>query len=774
MYSISTRDPMFDSGFAVVDSEVGNGPRVFDPSIRLEKNRGGSFEFSVFDDHADLYKNLKLINDRILVTNNGERIFCGRPIQESYDWYNRRHVVCEGALAFLSDVVIPYVSSFENALEYLNYLIEFYNNSKNKDPRYYDSTVFMIVSVPEEETVKSVADLTSNGDRYKTVFELLTELLDFLEWDVQVLYDQADSDIFGLAFQNEPSYTHPIPVKFADNLLDITKENDMADFATVFYPLGRPKNENASVLTIDDHRGPELTSECTFDKYTVIKSDGSVVTSHYLREDNAVVCYTGAFEYLSTGRTLFIIATTIPGHGFYTLVDRSGNPLAYEACPVSVPDTPIQRNFTVNIPNGAYALYVSKVPRLISEGDAYTADGAWVYDSEYSSTNLRNLLSYEQDLVMPQTFTYIDSNGVVIKDIDDEKYKVVEIPFEDIIEGEKVIITTKCREGYGMYAFKDDFNHTLAIKMSDNTPVLTYMKDEVIDIPEGATHLYIGYYGLEDEARVYAYMEISDGDELTHLGEDLLVKQVSGVRTIFGHIDGTDGHIVDYSSESVVGAKSDSVVYMGISVEAGHKYIYSGMNRLGHGMIRVRGESERVAAYLKTADSSENLTNLQMFEFEVPEDSESFSSMICDLGGIIGNARTHLWEYVDNNDDKKSNYITIESENSGYPYLVDNDLINQYGWIEKVHTFEDIESPKVLLEKALKYFSDIKKKVDYTYTAKTLDPSIISDYPTYLPGDLVLVESTPHKVNVTMEVKSSELHLDAPQNNVYELVYERK
>ena len=758
MYSVTITSDRF-SGSRTVDGDVGTSARMLDPRISLEVNRGGSFTFSVYDDHP-LYSDFYLFKDRIHVFNNGVRIFSGRGIQETYDFYNKRTILCEGALAFLSDVIVPYSTAYESVEEYLKYLIDYYNTSKNR-PEELIINRFSIESMPSVWNRKDVKELTSDGDKYKTVFDLIQEVLEYEEWNVEVDLSEADSDTYGLIFRQKSAKkaTHPVTVKFAENLIDLTRDNDMADFATVFYPLGRPKN--TSNEEENDHKGVDYIAGKTFVERQYINSNGSITTEQADGNLCNVVYSTESLPQ-SSGSTIervMITARQRSGRGLYSFLDSSGNPLTFRCADTGPWDTDFV-NQVVEVPEGAATLFVAFYGQSASSSLDW---GAWRYSDGLVGPSI-----IDSELI--DNYIYIDSYGRVIQEEGTTNNKVVttraSVTPAMFEAGKKLIISTKQRNGHGLYMFKDNFDHVLDIRTADNSPVITLLQDEVVTIPEGAKSFTLGFYGAEIDAHVYAYKDDGTSETQSHLGDDLMITQAATIRTVFGHIDETDGHIVNYETTPVVGAKADSVVYTGLKVTAGKKYIYSGMNRDSHGMIRVRGEGGQGSYYLKTASSGSVPTNLQLFEFEVP------AGDTIDLGGLIGDAKTHLWEYVEDKENK-DNYITIESENLGVPYLIDEELVAEYGWIEKVQTFDDIDSPKMLVEEAKKFFKKIKMRVDFTYTVKTIDPSIISDSCSYLPLDSVTVVSSPHGVNVKMDVKRAEIHLDAPQNNTYEFVYEK-
>lgn len=72
-----------------------------------------------------------------------------------------------------------------------------------------------------------------------------------------------------------------------------------------------------------------------------------------------------------------------------------------------------------------------------------------------------------------------------------------------------------------------------------------------------------------------------------------------------------------------------------------------------------------------------------------------------------------------------SDGLSIKEINNGLDYVEDNELVAQYGVINKVITFEDVTLPENLLKKAKEKFEDVKK-IDNNLDVKVLDISYIS------------------------------------------------
>lgn len=97
------------------------------PKVSLKDNNAGSFEFTILPTHP-YYDNIQKMKSVIQVMDDENEIFCGRVIEESVDFYNRKKVICEGELAFFNDSIQrPAVYHNMTVRGYLQTLINIHN-----------------------------------------------------------------------------------------------------------------------------------------------------------------------------------------------------------------------------------------------------------------------------------------------------------------------------------------------------------------------------------------------------------------------------------------------------------------------------------------------------------------------------------------------------------------------------------------------------------------------------------------------------------------------
>ena len=112
-------------------------------------------------------------------------------------------------------------------------------------------------------------------------------------------------------------------------------------------------------------------------------------------------------------------------------------------------------------------------------------------------------------------------------------------------------------------------------------------------------------------------------------------------------------------------------------------------------------------------------------------------------------------------------YVTIEEINDGVPYIVNEALAAEYGFIEAVKDFPDLVRPESLLAAGTEYLNSTQFEA-MTYEVSAFDLSYID--PTAAPldlYDLVHCVSPPHGIDVWLPITKLTIPLDAPQNTTY-------
>ena len=88
---------VYCDGFLIYHSKL-ESLQIFNPSIELELNKTGSFDFTIYSDHP-YYNLVQKLKSTVTVYQDDYPIFSGRVLDDEVGWHNEKHVVCEGDFA---------------------------------------------------------------------------------------------------------------------------------------------------------------------------------------------------------------------------------------------------------------------------------------------------------------------------------------------------------------------------------------------------------------------------------------------------------------------------------------------------------------------------------------------------------------------------------------------------------------------------------------------------------------------------------------------------
>ena len=136
-------------------------------------------------------------------------------------------------------------------------------------------------------------------------------------------------------------------------------------------------------------------------------------------------------------------------------------------------------------------------------------------------------------------------------------------------------------------------------------------------------------------------------------------------------------------------------------------------------------------------------------------------------------------QLVDGPYDALTAYFTVESVNGGsiYVTLTNDDFetppdvlpVDEFGWIESVHDWDDVSDPSNLLRKAKTYLKDLQfDNMELTVNAFDLNYAG-GEYEDIYLNDSVRVISSPHGLDKLFPVTKMEIPLDEPTDTVFTL-----
>ena len=200
--------------------------KIFNPSLELEVNKTGSFQFTLPADNSR-YNLIRKLKSIITVYQDDYLLFRGRVLDDEIGWHNEKAVSCEGELAFLIDSQQrPYEYSGSVA-GFLNLLIERHNEQVEESKRFEVGNV----------TVADANDyiVRSNIDYTDTWTELQKKLIDLLGGYIVVRHVGGVSYI---DYLQDFTLLAPQTITFGKNLMDLKRIRKGADIATAVIPLG--------------------------------------------------------------------------------------------------------------------------------------------------------------------------------------------------------------------------------------------------------------------------------------------------------------------------------------------------------------------------------------------------------------------------------------------------------------------------------------------------------------------------------------------------------
>ena len=190
---------VYCDGFLLYHSNLEN-LRIFNPSVELELNKTGSFNFTIYPEHPyfSLVKKLKSI---ITVWQDDFLLFRGRVLDDDIGWHNEKTVNCEGDMAFLLDSVQRPNTFTGTVAEVLGYLISLHNPQVDADKQFTLGTV----------TVDGV--LTVDLTEYTTTYDVIQKHL--LEAFGGYLMTRFEHGLVYIDYLSEINLLSPQTIEFA-------------------------------------------------------------------------------------------------------------------------------------------------------------------------------------------------------------------------------------------------------------------------------------------------------------------------------------------------------------------------------------------------------------------------------------------------------------------------------------------------------------------------------------------------------------------------------
>lgn len=252
--------------------DVGPEMTLSNTSVEIELNTAGSFEFTMPPTHQ-YYNVPSLLTSDVEIYENDEMIWFGRPIEIKMDFFKRKHVYCEGALAYFNDSIQRPAEWDSISLEtFFRTLIANHNAQVAANRRF---TVGMYTM--NEKTVYRKLD-------YESTFDALRKMC--IEAEGGYLYATRHDGVNYIHWTKSVRYANVQPAQFALNITDLSKILSGEEIKTAVIPLGKEDN-NGNRLTITDvNEGRDyvaVDAARTYGLITVVKEFNEITDKNALK-----------------------------------------------------------------------------------------------------------------------------------------------------------------------------------------------------------------------------------------------------------------------------------------------------------------------------------------------------------------------------------------------------------------------------------------------------------------------------------------------------------
>lgn len=220
---------------------------ILEPKLDEELNSAGTFTFTIPVENEFLWNNIEVFKGEIIIYEEDDIIWFGRPFQIVRDWYNRKVVTCEGALSYFNDTVQathtydklplytdPDVQSGKKG--FFNTIIDLHNDMIRMDEYDFSRQIFVgNITIDNESNIYREVD-------YQTTAEILQQMC--LETNggyfiLRKALDPEDGNVKNyIDWVKEMPYGTTQKITFGRNLLDVNQDLNGADICTVLLAFG--------------------------------------------------------------------------------------------------------------------------------------------------------------------------------------------------------------------------------------------------------------------------------------------------------------------------------------------------------------------------------------------------------------------------------------------------------------------------------------------------------------------------------------------------------
>lgn len=261
---------------------------VLNPKCNLEANKVGEAAFDIVSTHP-FFDKLRKKRSIFEIRQDNDPIFRGRMTEDTKDFNNTKLVDLEGVLSFFNDSIIRPFSFPEDFLEDADYVtaaesgnvVEFFLNwlidRHNEQVQEFQRFRLGIVTVSDKNNY-----LSRSSKEYLKTWEILKTRL--FESEIGgYLCIRYEEDGNYIDYLEDFELTNAQPIKYGENLLDLSSNSDSSKTYSAVIPLGKRKNEintkstDDSRLTIEDLPDGDITDD-------IVKSGDTIYSKSAVAE----------------------------------------------------------------------------------------------------------------------------------------------------------------------------------------------------------------------------------------------------------------------------------------------------------------------------------------------------------------------------------------------------------------------------------------------------------------------------------------------------------
>lgn len=254
------------------DGELIYNPRVLsdslvlrDVKLKMEVNSAGSLAFKI-DKFHPMASYIFPFRSVIDVYRDDVCIWRGRVLEDKIDFNGASNKKCEGALAFLNDIMYPAADgAYGHVDDWIHSILTRYNTYAATPRKIYEGVINVSPNVEENR-------ISIKGHDYTSCWDIMKEVLDESGGYGRIRIAQDGKAYFDFDYQLPELETKD--VRFGVNLLDLKKELHIEEFANAIVPLGTLKQNAAN-----DYDRVDISNF----------SDGQIGNSGYVKDGVYVV-----------------------------------------------------------------------------------------------------------------------------------------------------------------------------------------------------------------------------------------------------------------------------------------------------------------------------------------------------------------------------------------------------------------------------------------------------------------------------------------------------